>query len=337
MTEHEKREPVEGQGADRLEEELARLPRPAARPEFKEELRSRFVHGEEVEGETVLRKLTHGLDELPMSPAPDDFREKLRSQFVSGSFTAVEDELPELPADSVPVRPAAPGQRVRSPRPTRTPRRAAPPAPRRPRGLKVAATLTLAAAAAALVLIVKPPITTADEVQWHRIDVTAEGKFLARIHEWQEVTTGENERMRLAYDSNSFVEIAPSTQVKRVERDGELPCLSASRGALYLSAPDGTDPVSFQIETPDAVLEIRARAIGIDIYPEGTCVCVLDGEVELTPRLGDPVSRTIHTGGSCFLQREGGLMVKDGLFDDHVTPIESLREFAEGAHESLPR
>lgn len=233
------------------------------------------------------------------------FRQEMQDAFVSGEFP----ERENCEAFRTELRKRFVSGKVRS-------------KPRVPRLLRV----LLPVAAAVALIFTQLPIGIGGTQGWEILEVVEDASVLGAIADWQEIHTSQD-RLRLGYGNDVFVEIGASSLVQRTNVGGER--LNAKEGSLVFTASEGEQQITFLIETPDAVVQISSNSVGVDVYDEGTCVCVLSGEVIVTPRIGESESVSIGPGRACFIQRDGTLRIMEGLQESHSSPIEELRKFAE--------
>lgn len=179
--------------------------------------------------------------------------------------------------------------------------------------------------AAAVLLLSQLPSGIGGSHEWEVLQVVPEASILGSIEDWQEIHTG-NDRLRLGYGSEVFVEIGANSLVERVSSEG-TERLCASEGSLVFTSPSGDAPITFLIETPDAIIQITANSVGVDMFEGGTCVCVTEGEVVVTPRVGERESHTIKAGHSCFVRKDGAIQFAEGVSESHVAPIHEFKEF----------
>ncbi len=184
--------------------------------------------------------------------------------------------------------------------------------------------LPLAAALVLMVTLLETGIGGARG--WEVLELAPDASMLGGISDWQEIHTGKD-RLRLGYGASVFVEIGASSRVERIGGAG-AERLHAREGSLVFTAREGEKPIKFLIETPDVVIEISSNSVGVDVYESGTCVCVLEGEVIVTPRVGEAESFTVGPGCSCFIEKNGVLHAKQSIADSHSRPITDLVQFS---------
>lgn len=182
-------------------------------------------------------------------------------------------------------------------------------------------------AAAALLILTQLPSGIGSSREWEVLEVVEDVSMLGSIADWQEIHTGKD-RLRLGYGSDVFVEIGANSLVERSPSSGSEK-LTARKGSLVFTAPEGEEPITFLIETPDAAIQITANSVGVDVFEGGTCVCVFEGEVLVTPRVGESESHSIGPGRSCFIKKDGVVLLGDGVEEPHVAPIRALEAFAD--------
>lgn len=268
------------------------------------------------EGDWFDRELSR--HELP--EAREAFRDELRESFLAGEVPRSRDghETREIFRDELREK-FVKGRRPRRTR-KRTERRQPSAA-----GKLLRFAVPLTAAAALLFMIL--PAGLGGGRTWEVLEVVPDVSVIGAISDWQEIHTG-NDRLRLGYGEHFFVEIGASSRVKRVAEDEDsVQKLSAAEGSVVFTALPDEEPITIILETPDAAIEIASNSVAVDIYEGGTCICVLEGEVTVTPRIGEAESVKIGPGRSCFADSEGTLHQVEGTMDPHMEPIRELKEF----------
>ena len=112
---------------------------------------------------------------------------------------------------------------------------------------------------------------------------------------------------------------------------------SLTSGTVHLMTRDGYAGAAIVVETPHAKVRIRASVLSVDVLDgEGSCICVSDGEAEVEILTGDQPKVTVKAGNTCFVFESNGSKmegVSKGLVKDgHLEPLEAfhadgLREF----------
>lgn len=248
-----------------------------ARQEFREELRARFVGaaGGGIDG----AELEERLRAYEVEPARPEFREGLRARFLSGARSAARRRL---------------GPRL------------------------VVPTL---AAAAALLLLLLGPWSTAGEVHYvldGDVVAYAERERLSSSIEVGDcvLEVGEEDLSVLILDEGVFLEFPPSTDLRVLPRaagDGGLLELEVRTGGVRVSTAEDFGG-RIRVHTPDAVIDLSGHAVGIDVFPRGTCLCILEGEAEMSGLEGGRAAHGLGQGESAFVHRgERGFELLDGV------------------------
>ena len=284
MSQDQRDQEERGQEGDWFDHELSRHELPEARESFKSELRDAFLSGEIPES-----RQEHDTREV--------FRDELRTQFVRGKV-----QRPTQGTARRKVR-RKPRRSSRTERPAKTGGAG--------RLLRFALPLTAAAA----LLLTFLPAGLGGGRSWEVLEVVPDVSVLGAISDWQEIHTGKD-RLRLGYGDHFFVEIGAKSRVKRVaNEDDPVQKLTAAEGSLVFTSLPDEEPISIILETPDAAIQISSNSVAIDIYEGGTCICVLEGEVTVSPRVGEQESVKIGPGRSCFATSEGELHSSEGTMD----------------------
>ncbi|MEM7515481.1 MAG: hypothetical protein AAF368_00965, partial [Planctomycetota bacterium] len=105
------------------------------------------------------------------------------------------------------------------------------------------------------------------------------------------------------------------------------PCLRAGKGGVNFTARDSDEPVHLFVETPEAKIELRGTTVGVDLIEGlGTCVCVVEGTVTVTTKVGEAKTMQVEEGFSCFIFADGREPSTFDLYEQHGGPV---RQFAE--------
>lgn len=281
-------------GEFEAERVLGGSPPAAADPEFKTELRGRFLAA----GGAAATEPSGGVDAaaaglreaLEETPARGGFKSRLRAQFVLGSLDREEADRGAA-APAVGSGPAKAGQDATAiePAPELAPVHSLE-AGRRRWGPLVAA----AVAAVALFAFVLPTAlgpdwrvhrapAEANTVLFNRAPVAPEGERL-------DVDTGRilacgAEALRLSLDNRAQVEIEPNSQIRFCAPmfrlfDSSLAPVHLDRGEVNLRTLEERD-VTLRVDTPNAIVRLEDGAVSIRATDAGTCIVVLEGEVEV--------------------------------------------------------
>ena len=74
---------------------------------------------------------------------------------------------------------------------------------------------------------------------------------------------------------------------------------------------------------------MRGEAIGVDIMEDrGTCVCCLDGDVEVDPVYAGAENRSVRSGSSIWIPRDSADIKVLEAEIHHRDPLEELRKSA---------
>lgn len=278
------------------------------------------------------RELREALDSMTTPDPRPEFRSKLRGDFVAGevrcSDTMVESALADwdVPAARAEFRARCRDAFLSAAAPV--------PAVDEERG-KLLRFLPLAAAALIAALLI--PELLGKQAGWEQLEG---GTFAVDGVTVSEPTAEEldrllsargscsvdqgGEKVLLRYEGGLLVEADPGTDflVRAVESKGTALSLELSSGALRVSTK-AEFRQRVAIETPDGKIVLRGEAIGVDVLGErGTCICCLDGEVEVDPSFEGAEGYRLGSGSSLWLPRDSGEIK---LMHDEVHHEESLQ------------
>lgn len=269
---------------------------PDPRPEFRSKLRDEFVAGEIRCSDTTVETALASWDAPPARP---EFRAACREAFVSASVAQ---------SAAVPER----GKLLRF--------------------------LPLAAAAAVLLLLL--PELFGDESKWERLEggsLTVDGTTVvdptgATLERTLQARGGcgvekDGEKLLLRYVGSLLVEADPGTRfsVNAAQTDDNNLSLDLTAGAVRVSGKPGYEH-RIAIRTPDASIVMRGEAIGVDVLGDrGTCVCCLDGDVQVDPVHPEAANRAVRSGSSIWIPRGSADIKVLEAEVHHREPLEQVR------------
>ncbi len=300
-------------GPEEIERALACLAAPRARARFRASLKAAFVRGALANGaESPGERFGTALDQLRPARADRAFRARLKERFTSGVLA---HDLRDAGDDAPPAR-GGPGAL---------------------RLLRWAAPLGLAAAA--LLLVMRP--AQGDRSPWEVVEFPSRGSgegdgrefaavdLLPEGHYWRSLHT-TSDRLRLRWHEDFLLEVAPDTRVElRPSTADGAQTFVASQGGLNFTSRPGEEPIRILVETADATIEVRGSTVGIDVYGEsGTCICVVEGEVIVTTKVGERRVEHVGAGRTCFIHKDGADPTLMPLVAAHGEPVEALRDAA---------
>lgn len=279
-----------------LRDALDSMNTPDPRPEFRSKLRGDFVAGEIQSSDTMVEA---ALDEWTAPVASDAFRARCREAFLTAAS------------------PAAATVTQRSP---------------------LRRFLPLAAAAVAAALIVPELFGRAGD--WEQLEggslavdgrtVSDAGPTRAIVRSGSCSVKEGGERVLLCYRKRFLIEADPGAKFTYLEpRDSTIGLsLSLASGGLRVSSKSKTN-LGVEIRTPDAVVVMRGEAIGLDVFDDrGTCICCLDGDVEVDPVVEGVDPFLFSSGSSMWLPRGSDeiKLMRDELH--HKDVLEKIRNSA---------
>ncbi len=264
-----------------LREALDSMTTPDPCPEFRAKLRGAFVAGDLRCSDTAVES---ALGEWEVPPANDAFRERCRAAFLSGAT------------------PAAPPLR-----------RVGGATPAAPLGGRLLRWLPAAAAVIAALLLV--PELLRDSARWEKVEG---GAFSVNGVSVSEPTKDElhgmihagssckvecgGEPVLMSYGGMILLRMDPSAVVS-FDEVGDPIVLTVDKGSLQFSFRR-VDAPELIVNTPDGRMRISGEAVGVNVRETGgTCVCCLDGKVEVHPTAAGAAAYTLRAGDSTWLPR----------------------------------
>ena len=263
---------------------------PGPRAEFRSDLMQRFTSGQMAALDEPTPELAAALDAWEVPAARSAFREELRSRFLAG------EEQPQAQVHSL----------------------------RR---------YFIAAAAAALFVLgwISPwgpgyvagwravsldqAVTPVVNIDGREVRADQAATFDKAFNGGCRVAT-DQQALRVYCDTAGVVvEIAPQTEIE-VLREGGWMVLEIESGTLRLSTAEGFDE-DLRVRTPDAEIQLKGRSLGVDVYDEGTCLCILEGQATLIPNDGSGERRVIDNSTAfVYRDREESVVMQGGVHHD---------------------
>lgn len=170
-----------------------------------------------------------------------------------------------------------------------------------------------------------------------------------RDHSPIEVSEGT---LRFGIGELFVVELAENTSARFLELPDDVTAagdrgrvrVEVERGTMRVVTLEGFPGTEMLVSTPFAEVRAVGTQFAVDVFepdpsypgPAGTCVCCIEGEVEVrstTPNLPDGALRTIGANAMGFAYLDGPISPSMAVVPDHAAP---LAEFAK-AHGPTPR
>lgn len=281
---------------------------PAARDGFRADLRARFLAGdaEYSDAEYSEQQVVAELDGWDVPAAREDFRRDLRGQFMAGAATPSEPKAGKLFSFS-----------------------------------RVA--ITLAAAAAVVLLYVN--FTRPATESWRIVDFVQGASFEL---DGEVISEGAQAHFNKAYAGGGcFVSLGEEhlalvhlTEGVMLEFPAEtelrlMPIPKGESGLIEIELLQGGLRVSTTeefmgrvlVHTPEATIALTGDSIGVDVVPEGTCLCIVGGSAEMQRRGGDGAD-AFHVEGmsTAFMTSEGEIRQAPPGSVHHAEELEAFAE-----------
>ena len=108
-------------------------------------------------------------------------------------------------------------------------------------------------------------------------------------------------RMTLVFGDQVGMEIQPGSRLEFVAGG---PALGLRAGEVYLTTFDGYPGHGLEVTTHDTQVLVHGTTLGVLVDPEGTCVCVAEGEVQLAAAGTQDPTASVPEQHKHFLFRE---------------------------------
>jgi hypothetical protein len=281
------------------------------------------------EAERLRRAIRAADSDPPRADAA--FRERLRESFVSGKLGGMEERAPgtaeRAPATAEPARPRRPARED--------------PTERRPWFRRPLPRLAALAAAAMLAVFVadlanRGPAWTVLEasgtgvvtVDGDPIPIDQRDRLAERIKPGVEVELPEGGKLEILSAGTLLVELTPGTKLtipppppRYFSRDAEL---WTRAGLLRITTGPSFLGARLDVHTPDAITRVTGTTIAVIMEPTGTCVCVLEGEVQVGRQSGGAMM-AIGAGRRGYVFRDGSPLVTDEIRETELTSLARFR------------
>lgn len=285
--------------------------------------------------ETWLRE---ALDDVDVPPARPQFRAELRERFVAADKLRETPDDAEFVSQPAPDRVSARAKH-RSSTKVRTSAldgRNSTPSTRRRWALGLVAAALATAAALALYFNRPEPRERVQLVESALASFTVDGVKMANTDEFVRKlqvgarleTTTEAVRVRL--DGAVLIELAAGTRLTLAawdeSADGETLLELASGGVRVLTGPTFA-PRHLRVRAPDADIAIVGTEFGVDVIDgSGTCVCCTKGAIDVRAR-GQDAAHRVLAGGMSFCFSSGEAPMLGDVKSDHADDVTKLRRF----------
>lgn len=103
--------------------------------------------------------------------------------------------------------------------------------------------------------------------------------------------------LRLTPGTEAFLTTPPGRWFAR-ERE-----ITVEEGELFVTTQPGFRGASLAVKTREATVRVSGTTFAVLAHAEGTCVCVMDGVVQVTPVGG--AAEVVPPGSRCFVYRDG--------------------------------
>ncbi len=146
------------------------------------------------------------------------------------------------------------------------------------------------------------------------------------------MTTGKENLALIHLAEGVMLEFPAETELRfppRPEGESGLFEVEVIKGGLHVATT-----VDFQgrvlVYTPDATISLSGHSVGVDVYPEGTCLCILDGTAGLKRR-GDESAETltIDSMSTAFVGRDGTITQPPKGNVHHLAEMEQFAELGD--------
>lgn len=282
--------------------------------------------------------LRDALDDVDVPPVRPQFRAELRERFVGADEHQATPDDAELASQPAPARVSARAKH-RSSTKERTSSlggRNSTPSTRRRWTLGLVAAALATAAALALYFNRPEPRERVQLVESELANFTVDGVDMANMGEFvRKLQVGaqletKHQAMRLRLDGVVLIELAAGTRLTLAawdeSADGETLLELASGGVRVLTGPTFA-PRHLRVRAPDADIAIVGTEFGVDVIDgSGTCVCCTKGAIDVRAR-GQDAAHRVLAGGMSFCFSSGEAPMLGEVKSDHADDVTKLRRF----------
>lgn len=138
--------------------------------------------------------------------------------------------------------------------------------------------------------------------------------------------------LRLRYGDLCVLELAPDTRIALSAFESASPDqpmrIDTRSGAVRVCTSSKFSGSKMLVATPEFEVTVVGTSFAVDIVPEGSCVCCLNGSVAIqSVRVGES-GRTIESGKMCLVYRDPVPPKWDVVYEPHAAPLRKLDQFA---------
>lgn len=159
------------------------------------------------------------------------------------------------------------------------------------------------------------------------IHSSEKGRLLDAVQTAREIETRET-GLRLQLNDDLVLELGPKTRVSQMSfPPANVYSIYTNTGSLRISTGPTFDGNRLRTLTDDMETVVVGTTFGIDVEPDGTCLCCVAGTVKCDARDGRGLQPT-EAGRMCYAYHSGKKPIWGSAVAQHAEPLEALKSFS---------
>lgn len=156
------------------------------------------------------------------------------------------------------------------------------------------------------------------------IDPGDEARFERALASARSIDTRDRE-LRLVRGTEIVLDLAAGTRLAQIRFPAAGPySLFTDAGSLRVATGEAFAGKKLRVQTRDLDLDVVGTVFAVDVEPEGSCVCCLEGRVAVQPK-AESAARAVEPGDMCFASSDRTRAVEWGAaVPAHSAPLEAL-------------
>lgn len=132
--------------------------------------------------------------------------------------------------------------------------------------------------------------------------------------------------LRMVRGSEVVLDLGPGTRLAQIRFPAAGPySLFTDAGSLRVATGDAFGGKKLRVQTRDLDLDVVGTVFAVDVEAEGSCVCCLEGSVAVQPK-AEAAAKPVEPGRMCFASSDRTHAVVWGAsMPAHSAPLETLR------------
>lgn len=155
------------------------------------------------------------------------------------------------------------------------------------------------------------------------------GKALTRA---SHLAASDSAEITLASDGVLALRLLPGTRISLTPAPGRWfgrqRLIRVEAGELFVTTQPAFRGARLDVRTREATVQVVGTSFAVLAHDDGTCVCVMDGMVQVTPE-GGP-AEMVPPGRRCFVYRDGRPIDRAPILEESASVLGELERVAGG-------